>query len=96
MRNLFRKSVRLVRYPAAMDMEDVIRAFRDVGEGSPFWQALDSILDSALLDAVNDVSDSKKTSEELFHCAGKVEALSLFKARIEEIKGEAKGQVGRN
>jgi hypothetical protein len=50
------------------------------------WQALDSVLDNMLLDAVNDVSDPKNDVTKFAHAAGRVDAISGIKSRIEEYK----------
>ena len=67
-------------------MKDVKKIFVEQGEGSKLWQALDSILDNMLLDAVNDVSDPKNDVTKYAHAAGRVDAISGLKSRIEEYK----------
>ena len=69
-----------------MKAEDVQRVFKDQGENDKIWQALDSILDNHLLDAVNDVSDPKNDVTKFAHAAGRVDAISAIKSRIEEYK----------
>jgi hypothetical protein len=82
----FRKRATIVKYPSPMSGDDVKRIFAEQGEGSKLWQALDSILDNMLLDAVNDVSDPKNDVSKYAHAAGRVDAISGLKARIEEYK----------
>ena len=65
------------------------RRFRCPGaclQDSKLWQALDSILDNMLLDAVNDVSDPKNDVTKFAHAAGRVDAISGIKSRLEEYK----------
>ncbi len=69
-----------------MSGDDVKRIFGEVGEDSKLWQALDSILDNMLLDAVNDVSDPKNDVTKFAHAAGRVDAISGLKSRLEEHK----------
>ena len=69
-----------------MSAEDVQKVFLEQGEGSKLWQALDSILDNMLLDAVNDVSDPKNDVTKYAHAAGRVDAISALKSKIEEYK----------
>jgi len=80
------KKATLVKYPNPMSSEDVKKVFLEQGEGSKLWQALDSILDNMLLDAVNDVSDPKNDVTKYAHAAGRVDAISALKSRIEEYK----------
>lgn len=82
----FRKRATIVKYPSPMSGDDVKRIFTEQGEGSKLWQALDSIFDNMLLDAVNDVSDPKNNVSKYAHAAGRVDAISALKARIEEYK----------
>lgn len=82
----FRKRATIVKYPSPMSGDDVKRIFAEQGEGSKLWQALDSIFDNMLLDAVNDVSDPKNDVSKYAHAAGRVDAISALKARIEEYK----------
>lgn len=82
----FRKTAKLVKYPVPMKGEEVKKVFVEQGEGSRLWQALDSILDNMLLDAVNDVSDPKNDVTKFAHAAGRVDAISGIKAQIEEYK----------
>lgn len=82
----FRKRAIIVKYPSPMSGDDVKKIFAEQGEGSKLWQALDSILDNMLLDAVNDVSDPKNDVSKYAHAAGRVDAISGLKARIEEYK----------
>ena len=84
--SFLRKKAVLVKYPDPMKAEDVQRVFKDQGENDKIWQALDSILDNHLLDAVNDVSDPKNDVTKFAHAAGRVDAISAIKSRIEEYK----------
>ena len=81
-----KKKATLVKYPEPMSAEDVQKVFLEQGEGSKLWQALDSILDNMLLDAVNDVSDPKNDVTKYAHAAGRVDAISGLKSKIEEYK----------
>lgn len=84
---MFRKKrATLVKYPSPMNADDVSRVFNEVGQDSKLWQALDSILDNMLLDAVNDVSDPKNDVTKFAHAAGRVDAISGIKSRLEEYK----------
>lgn len=80
------KKATLVKYPSPMSGDDVKRIFSEVGEDAKLWQALDSILDNMLLDAVNDVSDPKNDVTKFAHAAGRVDAISGLKSRLEEYK----------
>ena len=80
------KKATLVKYPNPMSAEDVKKVFLEQGKGSKLWQALDSVLDNMLLDAVNDVSDPKNDVTKYAHAAGRVDAISALKSRIEEYK----------
>ena len=84
--NFFKKRAVLVKYPDPMKVSDVQRIFREQGENDKIWQALDTILDNYLLDAVHDVSDPSNNSSKFAHAAGRVDAISAVKARIEECK----------
>jgi hypothetical protein len=81
-----RKRATLVKYPSPMNADDVSRIFKEVGQDSKLWQALDSVLDNMLLDAVNDVSDPKNDVTKFAHAAGRVDAISGIKSRLEEYK----------
>jgi len=83
---MFKRKVKLVKYPEPMSMPEVGNVFRDQGEGSKIWQALDTIIDNHLLDAVNEVSDSKLSTQQLSHASGRIDAISSLKARMEEFK----------
>ena len=80
------KKATLVKYPNPMSAEDVQKVFAEQGEGSKIWQALDSVIDNMLLDAVNDVSDPKNDATKFAHSAGRVDAISNLKARLEEYR----------
>ena len=72
----WRPRATLVKYPSPMSGDDVTRIFKEVGADSKLWQALDSVLDNMLLDAVNDVSDPKNDVTKFAHAAGRVDAIS--------------------
>ena len=76
----------LVKYPEPMTAKDIENTFADQGQDSKIWQALDTIMDNALLDAVNDVADPSHTVEKMSHAAGRVDALAMLKSQIEEFK----------
>ncbi len=80
------KKATLVKYPNPMSADDVTRIFKEVGQDSKLWQALDSVFDNMLLDAVNDVSDPKNDVTKFAHAAGRVDAISGIKSRLEEYK----------
>ncbi len=92
------KRVKLERHEV-MSGEDVRKAFGAIGAENKFWAALDVLIDNQLLDAVSDVAnpDLSENPGKLSHGAGKVEALSLLKSRIEEFKpyDGGLGKVGR-
>lgn len=69
-----------------MSADRVEKVFAEQGRDSMLWQALDSVLDNMLLDAVNDVSDPKNDVTKFAHAAGRVDAISGIKSRIEEYK----------
>ena len=83
---MFKRKVKLVKYPEPMKSEKIANIFRDVGEDSLIWQALDTIIDNHLLDAVNDVSDPQNDATKFAHGAGRVDAISVLKAKIEEFR----------
>ena len=62
-----------------MSSEDVRRVFLEQGDDAKIWQALDTIIDNLLLDAVNDVSDPKNDATKYAHAGGRVDALSNLK-----------------
>lgn len=77
------KKAKLVKYPQPMSSEDVRRIFLEQGDDAKIWQALDTIIDNLLLDAVNDVSDPKNDATKYAHAGGRVDALSNLKNRID-------------
>jgi hypothetical protein len=81
-----KKRATIVKYPQAMNAEEVAKVFVEQGRDSKLWQALDTILDNMLLDAVNDVSDPENDVTKFAHAAGRVDAISGIKSRIEEYK----------
>lgn len=84
--NIFRKKVNLVKYPNLMTAEDVQRIFKEQGADSKIWQALDTVIDNHLLDAVNDVSDSNQKPEAMAHASGRIDAIAQLKHKLEEFK----------
>ena len=86
LREYFEKDVRLVKYPEQMSAQRVQQIFKEQGAESTIWQALDTIIDQQLLDAVNEVSDSKLDHCGRAHAAGRIDAISTLKGRIEEFK----------
>ena len=76
-----------------MTSSEVAQAFSDVGDGAKLWQALDTIIDAALLDAVNDVSDPACDTQKMSHAAGKIDALATLKTQIEEFKKWKNGKM---
>jgi len=93
---LFRKKSKLVKYPKPMSADEVAQAFGDVGDGSKFWQALDTVIDSALLDSVNDVADPASDPQKMSHAAGRIDALATLKTKIEEFKKWKNGKIHFN
>ena len=83
----------LVKYPEPMTAKDIENTFADQGQDSKIWQALDTIMDNALLDAVNDVADPSHTVEKMSHAAGRVDALAMLKSQIEEFKKWKNGKT---
>ena len=84
--NKILKKTRLVKYPEPMSVERVQQIFREQGKDSNIWQALDTVIDQQLLDAVNEVSDAKLDHCGRAHAAGRIDAISTLKGRIEEFK----------
>ena len=82
---LFKREVKLVKYPQPMGHEEVAKVFKGFGSDK-IWQAFDTLFDSHLLSAVSDVSDSKLSPTELAHASGRVDAISTLKSKIEEYK----------
>ena len=78
-----RKKTKLIKYPQPMSAKDIRDTFKEQGEESKIWQALDSVIDNMLLDSVNDVSDPKNDAVKFAHSAGRVDAISNLKARLE-------------
>lgn len=76
----------MVKYPVPMSTEDVQRIFRDQGADDKIWQAIDTIIDNHLLDAVNDVSDPNQKPESVAHAAGRIDAIAQLKSKLEAYK----------
>ena len=90
---LFKRRATLVKYPDQMKHSDVSRIFSEYGDDSKIWQALDTVIDSHLLSAVNDVADPKLSSNELSHASGRVDAISTLKSKIEEYRQWKNGKT---
>ncbi len=67
---------------------DVRDAFKSISAGSPFWQALDYVIDETLLDAIDEASNPKNAERSglLAHAAGGVDKLSTLKAKIQSLR----------
>lgn len=91
-KNFFKKQVKLVSYPTKMSEDESKKILAEQGEDSRIWQALDTIIDLQLLDAVNEVSDPKLHQNQLFHASGRIEAISTLKLKIQEAK---KWRIGK-
>lgn len=81
-----KKKATLVKYPYPLLPSDIKKIFLEQGDESKIWQALDTIIDNMLLDAVNDVSDPKNEATKFAHSAGRIDAISNLKARLEEYR----------
>ena len=90
----FKKKVKahLVKYPNPMTYEDMAKVLSEYGEGDKIWQALDTLMDNLLLDAVNEVSDHNNDAIKFAHAGGRIEALSTMKAKLEEAKSWKTGK----
>jgi hypothetical protein len=91
--NLFKRRATLVKYPEPMNGEDISRIFSEYGNDSKIWQAIDTLIDSHLLSAVNDVSDPKLDSHGRSHASGRVDAISTLKSKIEEYRQWKNGKT---
>ena len=89
---LKRRTAKLIKYPEQFTYEECQKVFAEQGEKSRLWQALDTIIDLELLDAINEISNPKLKTNELSHASGRVEAISTLKAKIEEAK---KWRIGK-
>ena len=71
-----------------MNEEDVRDAFTSISPGSPFWQALDHVIDETLLNAIDEASDPANAEKpgRLAHAAGGVDKLSTLKAKIQTLR----------
>jgi hypothetical protein len=83
---LFKRRATLVKYPEPMSAEDISRIFSEYGDNSKIWQAIDTVIDSHLLSAVNDSSDPKLDSHGRSHACGRVDAVSTLKSKMEEYR----------
>ena len=85
-KKFFKRTVKIVKYPDPMSEKEVQNTFREQGADNKFWQALDTVIDSNLLDAVNDVSDPDLSPSKAAHAAGRIDAIGQLKAKIEQYK----------
>lgn len=85
-----------MKYPEPMTAEQVTNAFNEVGHDSKLWQALDSVIDNHLLDAVNEVANPELDSNQTSHAAGRIDAISQLKSRIEEYRKWKNGKTNYN
>ena len=88
-----RPQAKLIKYPSPMKADEVANVFNDMGEDSKIWQALDTIIDNHLLDAVNEVADPQLSSQQTSHAAGRIDAISTLKGKLEEFR---KWKNGKN
>lgn len=93
LKNIFKPKAKLVKYPEPMKPDEIGKVFQAQGENAKIWQALDSIIDNHLLDAVNDVSDPQNDTQSLSHAAGRVDAISTFKSKMEEFRSWKNGKM---
>ena len=86
--NIFRRRAKLVRYDEAMTETEVQDAFASISPGSPFWQALDHVIDGTLLDSIDEAADPSNAERpgRIAHAAGGVEKLSTLKAKIQTLR----------
>ena len=87
-----RKKAVIVKYPELLSADDIENIFQGQGEDSKIWQALDSILDQNLLNAVSDVSNEKNDLGKYAHAAGRVDAISDIKATIQQLRSWKSGK----
>lgn len=93
MLRLFKRRATLVKYPEPMSAEDISRIFSEYGDDTKIWQAIDTVIDSHLLSAVNDVADPKLDSNGLSHASGRVDAISTLKSKMEEYRQWKNGKT---
>lgn len=91
--NFLKRRATLVKYQNLLTYEECQKIFAEQGEDSRIWQALDQIIDTELLDAINEVSDPKLSQSKLSHASGRIEAISSLKAKIEEAKKWRSGKM---
>lgn len=86
--NLFRRRAKLVKYDDSMSESDVAEAFTSISPGSPFWQALDFVIDETLLNSIDEASDPSNAEKHglIAHAAGGVDKLSTLKAKIQTLR----------
>lgn len=89
----FRPRAKLQQYPNPLTMDEICNIFQDQGEANKIWQALDTIINGVLLDAINEVADPKNTQIQLSHASGRVDALSQLKFKLEECKQWKNGKT---
>lgn len=91
--SLFRAKAYLVKYPNPITHDECRKILAEQGQDSRLWQALDTIIDLELLDAINEVSDNELSTNKLCHASGRVEAISNLKAKLEEAKKWRSGKM---
>ena len=71
-----------------MTEAEVRESFQSISAGSPFWQALDHVIDQTLLDAIDQACDPKNAEKAglLAHAAGGVDKISILKAKIQQLR----------
>ena len=89
---LFKRS-KLVKYPEPMSANQVANTFNDIGEDSKLWQALDTVIDNHLLDAVNEVANPDLNVQQTSHAAGRIDAISTLKSKLEEFRQWKNGKT---
>lgn len=88
-----KKKAIIKKYPEPMKPQEVRKVILQQGKDSKLWQALDAVIDTLLLDAVNDVADQKNDITKFAHAAGRVDALSVLKSTLEEHKTWKSGKT---
>tara|TARA_Y100000310_G_scaffold306098_1_gene346918 strand:+ start:168 stop:446 length:279 start_codon:yes stop_codon:yes gene_type:complete len=85
---MFRPRAKLIKYSDPLGDAEVRDAFSSITGGSPFWQALDQVIDQTLLDMIDRVSDPAiaETPGKLAHAGGGVDAISTLKAKIQRFR----------
>ena len=76
-----------------MSANQVANIFNDIGEDSKLWQALDTVIDNHLLDAVNEVANPDLNVQQTSHAAGRIDAISTLKSKLEEFRQWKNGKT---